>query len=72
MVDFRSSTPAKPKALTVPKKTFARVASISDPAESENKIRELAYQLYEGRGREHGRDQQDWAQAEREILNQRL
>jgi hypothetical protein len=71
MVDFRSSTPAKPKALTVPKKTFARVASISDPAESENKIRELAYQLYEGRGREDGKDHQDWVQAEREILNQR-
>ena len=71
MVDSRASTPAKSKALTVPNKTFARVMSISDPAESENKIRELAYQLYEGRGREHGRDEQDWAQAEREILNQR-
>jgi hypothetical protein len=71
MVDPRSSTSAKPKALTVPKKTLAPVVANSDPAALENAIRGLAYQLYEGRGREHGKDQQDWVQAEHEILDQR-
>jgi hypothetical protein len=30
-------------------------------------IARRAYQLYEERGREHGRDQEDWFQAEREL-----
>ena len=30
-------------------------------------IARLAYQLYEQRGGEHGRDQEDWFQAEREL-----
>src|SRR5687768_15158905 len=30
-------------------------------------IARRAYQLYEERGREHGRDQEDWYQAEREL-----
>ena len=71
MSDSHASTPAKPKILTVPKDTLAQVATISDAPTLENKIRERAHQLYEGRGREPGKDQQDWVQAEREILNQR-
>jgi Protein of unknown function (DUF2934) len=71
MSDSHASTAAKPKTLTVPKKTFARVAPISDAAGLENKIRERAHQLYEGRGYEPGKDQQDWLQAEHEILNHR-
>ena len=59
---------AKPKTLVVPKGTLARVVPIPDAAELENMIRERAYQLYEGRGREAGQDQQDWVQAEHEIL----
>jgi Protein of unknown function (DUF2934) len=66
-----SSTPAKPKNLTAPKKNLARVAPISDAAALENKIRERAHQLYEARGCEPGKDQQDWVQAEHEILNHR-
>lgn len=30
-------------------------------------IARRAYQLYEARGREHGQDQEDWFQAEREV-----
>ena len=78
MSDSHASTPAKPKTLTVPKKN-ARVAPISDAAGVENKIaagvenkiRERAHQLYEARGCEPGNDQQDWVQAEHEILNHR-
>ena len=28
-----------------------------------------AYELYEGRGAEHGRDLEDWAKAENEVLS---
>jgi hypothetical protein len=64
-----SSTAAKPRTLTVPKN--ARVTSSSDAAELENKIRERAHQIYESRGCEPGKDQQDWIQAEHDILNGR-
>lgn len=69
MSDFRSSTPPKPKTLTLPKQSLSRVASPSDARGLENKIRERAHQLFESRGREHGQDKQDWTQAEHEILN---
>jgi hypothetical protein len=69
MVDSHAPTAVKRNTLTTPKTTIPRVASIFDAAGLENQIRERAYQLYEGRGCEPGRDQQDWVQAEHEILN---
>jgi Protein of unknown function (DUF2934) len=33
----------------------------------EEEIRRLAYELYEERGREHGRDIDDWVRAEAEV-----
>jgi HSP20 family molecular chaperone IbpA len=36
-------------------------------AERVKKIEERAHQLFKGRGHEHGRDVEDWLQAEREI-----
>ncbi len=56
-----------------------RVTSVNpDPANSGNKtngdleaaIRSRAYELYERRGRQHGRHNEDWLQAEREVLAQ--
>jgi hypothetical protein len=38
---------------------------------SDSKIRERAYQLYEGRGRGPGQDEQDWLRAETELLKQK-
>ena len=35
--------------------------------ELEDKIRLRAYQLYEGRGREDGHEQEDWFRAKEEI-----
>jgi hypothetical protein len=70
MFASHASTAAKPKTLTVPKDTSARVAPVSDAAGLDKKIRERAHQLYEDRGREPGKDQQDWVRAEQEILNQ--
>jgi Protein of unknown function (DUF2934) len=68
MSDSHESTPAKRKIVT--KNTLTRVAPVSEAPGLENKIRERAHQLYESRGREPGKEQQDWIQAEHEILNQ--
>ena len=71
MLASREPTAAKPKAPALPKKTVADVTQISDRAGLENKIRERAYQIYDARGCEAGQDQQDWLQAEREIVKPR-
>ena len=44
--------------------------SDNDPPDSETVARR-AYQRYEERGYEHGRDQEDWFEAERELREQR-
>jgi len=41
------------------------------PSELQQQIRELAYQLYEERGRADGNAQQDWIQAEAIILGRK-
>jgi Protein of unknown function (DUF2934) len=71
MLASYESTPGKPKTLALPKKTAAGVAQVFDAPGSENKIRERAYQLYEGRGCAPGKDKQDWLQAEDEMLKLR-
>jgi len=71
MLHSQLSTPATPKTPSASKNDAARVAPSSDTAKLDNKIRERAHQLYESRGREPGKEHQDWAQAEHEILNQR-
>lgn len=71
MFDSHASPPARPSTLIAPKKNIARAVATSDSAGLKSKIRERAYQLYEGRSCVHGQDQQDWVQAEHEILNQR-
>ena len=37
---------------------------------TEEQIRQRAYELYEARGREHGRDFDDWITAETELSRQ--
>jgi hypothetical protein len=39
------------------------------PADFEGEIRLRAYELYQQRGCEPGRDEQDWLTAEREVLS---
>jgi Protein of unknown function (DUF2934) len=74
MLSSRTSTPpAKLTTLSLQRKTAAVVAKVSaapglENKILENKIRERAHQLYEGRGCELGKDKQDWLQAEHEIL----
>ena len=42
-----------------------------DPALLQDRIRARAYELYEGRGCEHGQSEQDWLRAERELLKKK-
>ena len=41
------------------------------PEDVQARIRERAYQLWEQRGHHHGNAEQDWLQAEKEILGRR-
>jgi hypothetical protein len=70
MFDPKASKRPKPKTLAGPKSTLPETAAFSVPVPSQDQIRERAYQLYERRGRQDGRDQQDWLTAEQQILNQ--
>lgn len=56
-----------------------RSAAVSDrgaeqrgarPLPNEDDIARRAYERFEARGREHGRDQEDWFEAERELNRQ--
>lgn len=50
-------------------KPTASATSISAPSDDlQETIRERAYQLYKQRGGQDGMDKEDWARAEREIL----
>jgi DUF2934 family protein len=42
------------------------------PSQESTRIRDRAYELYELGGRQPGHDEQDWLQAEQEILKGRV
>jgi hypothetical protein len=67
MISSKTQKQPQPKIVVGPK---SMVAMMPDNGLSQDKIRELAYALYEGRGREQVQDEQDCFRAEREILNQ--
>ena len=50
-----------------PKKQPATVTGDPQDIELEQQIRERAYELYEGRGRQDGHEQEDWFRAKEEI-----
>jgi len=60
----------KPNVVVVPQSPLGPAAIMPDtvPSQETAKIRERAYELYEGRGPKPGQDEQDWFRAEREIL----
>jgi hypothetical protein len=68
MIDPKASQQPKRNAIAEPKLFSGKMAT--KPDTSKEMIRERAYELYESRGREHGRDEQDWFRAEQQILNQ--
>ena len=51
----------KPTTIPIP-------TSEESPAEHEEKIRKRAFEIYERRGREDGRELEDWLEAEKEVL----
>jgi hypothetical protein len=67
MIDPKANKQAQPKSAVGPKSSPGKVA-MPDPVPSQDMIRARAYELYENRGREPGRDEQDWLRAEEEIL----
>ncbi|HEX4919975.1 MAG TPA: DUF2934 domain-containing protein [Candidatus Bathyarchaeia archaeon] len=68
MISPKTQKPPQPKIVIGPKSSTGNVAKMPDNVSSQDRIRERAYELYEKRGRETGRDEQDWLRAEREIL----
>lgn len=55
---------AKPVASTTSEVTTVTTRTV----DLQDAIRERAYEIYEGRGGQHGADLEDWVRAEREVL----
>jgi Protein of unknown function (DUF2934) len=70
MIDPKAHKQSKPNPVLTPKNAPAKLSMMPETVRSQDRIRELAYRLYESRGREPGQDEQDWLRAERELLNQ--
>jgi DUF2934 family protein len=71
MIDSKAQKQPKRKIAIGPENSAGTVAMMPDTVPSQDRIRERAYELYEGRGREPGQDEQDWLRAEREIYLER-
>jgi len=69
MSSLKTQKQPQPKIVVSPKSSPAKGTRMPDSVPSQDRIRERAYELYEGRGREPGQEEQDWLHAEREILN---
>jgi hypothetical protein len=69
MSSLKTQKQPQPKIVVGPKSFPGKELRMPNTVPSQDRIRERAYELYEGRGREPGQDEQDWLHAEREILN---
>jgi Protein of unknown function (DUF2934) len=64
----RSTVVAKTAPTRATARTAARKSSVGRPMDDlERRIQQRAYELWENEGRPHGREQDHWQQAEREI-----
>ena len=63
-----------PGAGAKPAKASRRKGNREDKGipELHSRVALRAYQLFENRGRAHGRDWEDWFRAEQEILSERM
>jgi hypothetical protein len=68
LIDPRTNKQPQPKPIVGVKNSTNQVGMMPDTVSSHDRIRNRAYELYEGRGREPGQDQKDWLRAEQEIL----
>jgi len=66
MISPKTQKQPQPKTVVDPK---SKVAMMQASVPSQDRIRERAYELYEGRGCEPGQAEQDWLRAEREIAS---
>ena len=66
----KSETPAKTIAYISTEKTNGKTGNANGNSDLETTIRARAYELYEKRGRHDGYAQDDWLQAEAELLSQ--
>ena len=71
MIVPKTQNQPKPKIAVGPKGSPGKVAMMPDTVSSQDSIRDRAYELYESRNREPGRDVQDWLRAEQEILKRK-
>lgn len=69
-VDVQSQIPATPVPILSDLTTLASSAATITEVVPDSQIQELAYKLFEERGRVDGNDQQDWFEAE-SILRER-
>jgi hypothetical protein len=68
MYDPKALKQSKPNVAVTPKSSPVKLAMMPNTTPPQDMIRERAYELYEGRGREPGQEEQDWFRAERELL----
>jgi Protein of unknown function (DUF2934) len=71
MISPKPSKSPKPDASAASKAAPVKTAPISDSTHLHDKIRSRAHELYVIRGREPGKEQQDWLQAENETRSPR-
>ena len=69
MINSKTNEQPLPKIEVEPQSGPSKMAMTPHTVPSHDKIRERAYERYEGRGREPGQDEQDWLRAEREICS---
>ena len=65
----RTAQPPVPIDTAKPPVSAKSVNAVGTPQDTLEQIRRRAYELYEQRGRQHGLHEQDWLQAETEILS---
>jgi len=67
-----AAVPESQSLLRVTKQAEGVIPILAQPSpDLQQNIRELAYRLYEERGREDGRAEEDWIQAESIIFNRK-
>jgi hypothetical protein len=69
----RATTPSNKQVLTMPEATSTSQPRKASPANPQNvdlevQVRQRAYELYQERGCTPGRENEDWLQAEREVM----
>ncbi len=62
----KASTTTKPRKTTTKKETFSTKTTTNTASPEE--VAKLAHRFWAERGRQHGRDAEDWFRAEQELL----